>query len=108
MTIQKKNVEDNQANFGLFTQMCLALTHNLTTHSIFRYRKFNLFNEGNVRRPLAPDVVTFETDFNVTFGIFICFDILFKDPAIMLVDRGVKHFVFPTMWFSELPFLTGI
>lgn len=75
---------------------------------IAKYRKYNLFSEKPVRRPLVPDVVTFQTDFNVTFGVFICFDLFFQEPPMTLVDAGIKHFVYPTMWFSELPFLTGI
>lgn len=50
----------------------------------------------------------FDTDFNVTFGHFICFDLLFKTPATDLVlDHGIENIIFPTMWYSELPFLTG-
>ena len=55
----------------------------------------------------TPDMTTFKTDFNVTFGVCICFDLLFDEPVINLVDQGVKHFVYPTMWFSEIPYLTG-
>lgn len=54
-----------------------------------------------------PELATFETDFGVTFGTFICFDILFEKPALQLVREGVKHIIFPSMWFGELPFLTG-
>lgn len=51
---------------------------------------------------------TFTTDFGVTFGHFICFDLMFKEPALNLVAQGVKDIVFPTMWFSELPFLSAV
>lgn len=54
-----------------------------------------------------PDLTTFRTDFNVTFGVCVCFDLLFDEPAISLVERGVHNIVFPTMWFSEIPYLTG-
>lgn len=30
----------------------------------------------------------------VEFGLFICFDIVFPDPAKVLVERGVKHFLY--------------
>lgn len=53
------------------------------------------------------EIATFETNFGVTFGTFICFDIMFEKPALQLVRQGVKHIVYPTMWFSEVPFLTG-
>jgi pantetheine hydrolase len=55
-----------------------------------------------------PEIATFETDFGVTFGHFICFDILFKSPALDLIDKNVTHFLYPSMWFSETPFLTSI
>lgn len=90
--------------------MCLIQLQNGFIQSgsfMFRYRKYNLFDKEAARKSLVPDVVTFRTDFNVTFGIFICFDLFFQEPAITLVDNGIKHFVFPTMWFSELPYLTG-
>jgi predicted amidohydrolase len=71
-----------------------------------RYRKFNLFREGGINTTLIPELSTFETDFGVTFGNIICFDVLFFEPAMQLVKMGVKNFIFPGMWTSELPFLT--
>lgn len=53
------------------------------------------------------EVATFETDFGVTFGHFVCFDILFRTPALDLLDKNVRHFLFPSMWFSKMPFLTS-
>lgn len=73
---------------------------------ISRYRKVNLYGEPR-NTTYLPEHVTFETDFNVTFGHFICFDILFYTPVQELIDQGVRDFVYPTMWFSQLPFLTG-
>ena len=57
---------------------------------------------------LEPDISTFETDFNVTFGHFICFDLMFNRPSFDLLQKGITNFIFTTMWFGELPFLTGI
>lgn len=72
------------------------------------YRKFNLYLEDHeVRKTLKPDVSIFETDFGVKFGLLICFDLLFQSPTQQLLDAGVKNFAYPTMWYSELPFLTG-
>lgn len=42
-------------------------------------------------KPLS---VTYETSFGVEFGLFICFDIMFQEPAVTLVDSGVKHFLY--------------
>lgn len=76
---------------------------------IARYRKYNLFGQRKmINKPILPEVVTFRTDFNVTFGLFTCFDILFEQPAVALVREGIQNYVLPTFWFSEYPFLTSI
>lgn len=41
------------------------------------------------------------------FGHLICFDILFEEPTASLLAKGVTNFVFPSQWYSELPFLTA-
>jgi len=74
----------------------------------FRYRKFNLFREFGFNHTHPSELCTFDTDFGVKFGMFICFDILFEDPAARLVrETGVKDFIFSTAWFSEIPLLVG-
>lgn len=75
---------------------------------ISRYRKYNLFVEPFMKVTKSPDISTFETDFGVTFGHFICFDILFKSPALDLINMGIKHILYPSMWFSEIPFLASV
>jgi hypothetical protein len=75
---------------------------------ISRYRKFNLFLEPNMNITKEPEIATFTTDFGVTFGHFVCFDILFKSPATDLIKANVKHILYPSMWFSETPFLTSV
>lgn len=72
-----------------------------------RYRKYHLAGDRGIQKPSKVDVVSFETDFGVTFGVFICFDIFFKQPMNTLLNQGVTHFVFPTFWFNELPYLSG-
>ncbi|XP_031634793.1 vanin-like protein 2 [Contarinia nasturtii] len=74
---------------------------------VAKYRKYHLFGEGGVQQTEKPDFITFETDFNVTFGVCICFDLMFSEPANDLVQQGVKNFVYPTYWYSELPYLTS-
>lgn len=72
------------------------------------YRKFNLYGE-DVDRPFQASMVSFETDFGVIFGHFICFDIMFRYPALELVrSQAITDIVYPTMWYSELPFLTAV
>ncbi|KAH8409246.1 hypothetical protein KR009_011236, partial [Drosophila setifemur] len=78
---------------------------------VSRYRKTHLwrqeYNSMSVLR--QPDVAQFTTDFGVTFGHFICFDMLFYEPAMTLVqERNITDIIYPTYWFSELPFLTAL
>lgn len=73
-----------------------------------RYRKFNLFRELGFNTTHSSELCTFDTDFGVRFGMFICFDILFQDPAARLIqETGVKDVIFSAAWFSEMPLLTG-
>ncbi|XP_015515434.2 vanin-like protein 1 [Neodiprion lecontei] len=82
---------------------------NRTGGIVSRYRKFNLFAEPGINVTSSPENVTFTTDFNVTFGLIICNDILYKTPALSLVDdHNVTDIIFPARWFSELPYLTSI
>lgn len=74
----------------------------------YRYRKFNLFGEYQLNTTLTPDLTTFTTDYNVTYGLFTCFDIQFETPALTLVRNNITDIIFPTMWYSELPFLTAL
>ncbi|KAL2712556.1 vanin-like protein 1 [Vespula squamosa] len=76
---------------------------------IAKYRKINLYIEPEFDRPIHPEVVTFDTDFGVKFGTFICFDILFAEPALNLTrNHKITDIVFTTAWFSETPFLTAV
>lgn len=75
---------------------------------ISRYRKFNLFREKSMTTPEHARMEIFTTDFGVTFGHFICFDILFKSPAYDMVLSNITHIIFPSMWYSQFPFLTSL
>lgn len=76
---------------------------------IARYRKTHLFEERQFNVTSEPEIVIFDTDFGVKFGTFICFDILFREPALQLTRlHGVTDIVYPTAWFSEAPFLTAV
>lgn len=74
---------------------------------ISRYRKYHLYiNEGNTTA--EPEFGIFNTDFGVTFGHFICYDILFYTPAQELVEKyNLTDIIFTNKFVSELPFLTG-
>ncbi len=71
------------------------------------YRKYNLFGEVGITQPSSIEYRTFDTDFGVKFGHFVCFDLMFESPSMDLVRNGVRNIVFPTRWYSELPFITG-
>lgn len=46
-------------------------------------------------QPAVTEYVTYKSPIlGVEFGLFICFDIVFPDPARVLVQRGVKHFLY--------------
>jgi predicted amidohydrolase len=67
-----------------------------------------LFGEPGFSTTPEAEISIFDTDFGVKFGVFTCFDLQFEEPAVSLVKvHGVTGIVFPTAWFSELPFLTG-
>lgn len=72
----------------------------------FRYRKFHPIGE-QVQNTVEPELITFRTDFNVTFGIAVCFDLIFNTPMPALMKQGVRNFVFTTMWNAELPYTAG-
>lgn len=45
-------------------------------------------------QPAQPSQITYKSSFGVEFGLFICFDIMFRDPPLVLVNSGVKHFLY--------------
>lgn len=74
---------------------------------ISRYRKVHVYVE-NKNTTYEPEFAIFETDFGVRFGHFICFDMLFYTPGMDLIERfGVTDLIFTSLFYSELPFLTG-
>ncbi|XP_045771205.1 vanin-like protein 1 [Maniola jurtina] len=76
---------------------------------INRYRKINLFGESTRTRAVSPDLGIFETDFGVTFGHFISFDLLFQVPAIQMVQKhNITDIIFPVKWYSEMPYLSAV
>ncbi|KAJ8984124.1 hypothetical protein NQ317_017334 [Molorchus minor] len=74
-----------------------------------KYHKWNLFGEYQKSPPAEVELTVITTKNNNSFGIFTCFDILFDEPALNLTKNlGLMNILFPTMWFSELPFLTAL
>lgn len=78
---------------------------------ISRYRKTHLWRQEYLSTSVMrqPQVISFDTDFGVTFGHFVCFDMMFHEPAIRLLrERNITDIIYPTYWFSELPFLGAL
>ncbi|RZC27673.1 CN hydrolase domain containing protein, partial [Asbolus verrucosus] len=83
------------------------LVYNRQGQIIAKYRKINLFNEPNLTA--GNEMVTFSTDFGVTFGVMTCFDILYHNPSRTLLDNSdVEDIVYPVAWFSTMPFYTAL
>uniref|UniRef100_A0A0A1XF77 Vanin-like protein 1 n=1 Tax=Zeugodacus cucurbitae TaxID=28588 RepID=A0A0A1XF77_ZEUCU len=74
---------------------------------ISRYRKWNLYGEPK-NTTYYTELEFFNTDFGVVFAHFIGFDILFYKPSQWLINLGHTDLIFPSMWFSQLPFLTSV
>ncbi|XP_014091853.2 vanin-like protein 1 [Bactrocera oleae] len=78
---------------------------------ISRYRKTHLYRYEWYDVNVLPqaELATFITDFGVTFGHFICFDMLYWEPPEVLVkEHGITDIIYTTYWFNELPFLTAV
>ena len=76
---------------------------------VARYRKRNLYFEVQFDTPTDPQLITFDTPFAGRFGVFTCFDILFYNPAVELVEKlGIRQLVFPTAWYNHLPLLDSV
>ncbi|XP_056419296.1 pantetheinase isoform X2 [Hyla sarda] len=95
--------DDGQYNYNT------AVVYDSNGTLVARYHKDNLFlGEVQFNAPKEPEIVTFTTPFG-KFGIFICFDILFYNPAVALVvEHNVDTILFPTAWMNLLPHLTAI
>ncbi|KAM4539942.1 biotinidase [Odontesthes bonariensis] len=75
---------------------------------VARYHKHNLYFEEAFNTQPQAEIITFDTPFAGRFGLIICFDILFHDPTVTLVERGVRQLIFPTAWMNQLPLLDAI
>lgn len=75
---------------------------------VARYHKNNPYFENAFDKPPQPEIITFDTPFAGRFGVLICFDLLFQEPTITLLDRGVRQLVYPTAWMNQLPLLAAV
>ncbi|XP_068603422.1 biotinidase [Brachionichthys hirsutus] len=75
---------------------------------VARYHKHNLYYEDAFDTPPQPEIITFDTPFAGRFGLLICFDLLFYNPTVTLVEQGVRQLIFPTAWMNQLPLLDSV
>ncbi|XP_077446946.1 biotinidase isoform X1 [Stigmatopora argus] len=75
---------------------------------VARYHKHNLYFEDAFDKPARGETVTFDTPFAGRFGLITCFDILFYEPKINLLEMGIRQIIFPTAWMNQLPLLDTI
>lgn len=54
---------------------------------VARYHKCNLYFEAAFDAPPEPEIVTFDTPFAGKFGLITCFDILFEEPTVILMEK---------------------
>lgn len=74
---------------------------------VVRYRKINLVNDPKLHP--GKELAKFRTDFGVTFGIFTCNDILYRRPAVDIVqDKNLTDIILPSAWYSETPFIQSL
>jgi len=87
----------SDGRFQFNTQVAFSETGQL----IARYHKSHLYNEPFFNPAPVPEPITFTTSFNVTFGMFICFDIMFQQPQSDLVQKyNIKNLVYSTEWVN--------
>lgn len=75
---------------------------------VARYHKYNLFGEAQFDKPEIAEEIFFDTQFG-RFGLFTCFDILFRSPSVDLIEKhNIDTVLFPTAWMDALPLLAAI
>jgi predicted amidohydrolase len=69
---------------------------------IAKYRKHHLYGPEHHFLDPGPrsNGTSVRTSFGITFGMFICFDILFQT----IVSDRIHDFIYPTAWVNEKPF----
>ena len=75
---------------------------------VAKYHKTQPFYEFYYNVPSKPNFVYFDTSFG-RMGLFICFDLMFRNPGIELIEQyGVQTMINTQWWFDELPFRTAL
>ncbi|KAK3282141.1 hypothetical protein CYMTET_10114 [Cymbomonas tetramitiformis] len=66
------------------------------------YHKQNLWGEANMDVPQDCPEVEFTPSFGVRFGLITCADLIYQQPALELVMKGIKHFILPAAWSDDM------
>ncbi|KAN0037894.1 hypothetical protein ACTA71_000065 [Dictyostelium dimigraforme] len=70
---------------------------------VAKYYKSHLFEEASFADyPPSVEPIYVDTDFGVRFGMFICFDIMWKQPQTDLIEKyGVENILYSTEWINN-------
>eukprot|EP01006_Ploeotia_vitrea_P060961 TRINITY_DN76943_c0_g1_i1.p1 TRINITY_DN76943_c0_g1~~TRINITY_DN76943_c0_g1_i1.p1 ORF type:complete len:551 (+),score=31.67 TRINITY_DN76943_c0_g1_i1:28-1653(+) len=76
---------------------------------VAQYHKSHLFANGNMLdQPYQPDPVWFDSSFGVRFGVMICWDIGFVQPADYLLNTmNITDFLYSVSWINWNPLQSG-
>jgi len=75
---------------------------------IARYHKYHLWGEYHSNVPEEQELVFFDTDFGARIGMYVCFDPVFKEPIIPLIEQfNVKTMALSIHFCDEHPFLVS-
>lgn len=97
--------ETNCPSDGVFLYNTQVAFNNNGT-LIAKYHKQHLFGEHLLNTPENQELIYFDTDFGARIGMYICFDRIFYDPLVSLVDKyNVTTMALSTWWFDGYPFL---
>eukprot|EP01132_Coremiostelium_polycephalum_P001510 gene1510-1902_t len=70
---------------------------------IAKYHKSHLFAEPLFDQPAVPDPVVFQALDGVSFGMMVCFDILWQQPQTDLLEKyGIANLVYSTEWVNTI------
>ena len=72
---------------------------------IAKYYKQHLFSLESLTFNTSNNYryITFTASFGVEFSVFICYDVLFCDPPLDVVNKGIQNFVYSTYWGNRYP-----
>ena len=89
--------------------MTFFVAYDPTGRLVARYRKYNLFRPELpvYNQPNRAERIYFDTPFG-RVGTLICYDVVFHDPALSLVERdNINYVAFTTTWTNILPYYSA-